>query len=59
MNLGHIKMIGMVLIKMENHYQVDHIYISLTGEMKLKLKRDGYIFLIKYINEELEIHNIF
>ena len=59
MNLGHIKMIGMVLTKMANHYQVDHIYISLTGEMKHKLKRDGYIFLIKYINEELEIHNIF
>ena len=40
-------------------FQVDHIYISLTGEMKLKLKRDGYIFLIKSINEELEMHNIF
>ena len=59
MNPGHIKMIGMVLTKMANHYQVDHIYISLTGEMKLKLKRDGYIFLIKSIYEEFEIHIIF
>ena len=28
----------------DGDFQVDHIYISLTGEMKLKLKRDGYIY---------------
>ena len=28
----------------DGDFQVYHIYISLTGEMKLKLERDGYIY---------------
>ena len=31
-------------LEADGDFQVDHIYISLTGEMKLKLKRDGYIY---------------
>ena len=46
-------------LEADGDFQVDHIYISLTGEMKHKWKKDGYIFLIKSINEEFEIHNIF
>ena len=57
MSLGNIRMIGMGVEKMENHYLVDLIIIGLTEVMKQLLKMVGYIYLIRY--EEINFNNNF